>query len=98
MNGTGEAVARVWIVNRIIAKRHIADNCIKIIIREGRFFKALREYCGVGVEFPGNPRGERVKFNACPMTALQSIWHKPEEMPYSHSRLKHLNVLTQAEL
>src|SRR6266566_7760760 len=97
MDGTGQAVARVRIVDGIIAKRHVADNCVKIVIRKLCFFKALREDRGVGVEFLGYPGGERVKFHTCSVTALQSLRHTAEEMPDSHSRLKHLDAVPYAE-
>src|SRR6266849_817080 len=100
MDRAGETAlhSRSRIVNRIIAKRHIADNRVKIVIGKLRIFKAFFKYCGVGVEFPGNPGGDGVKFNPCPMSPLHSLRHKPEKMPYPHSRFKHFNVFPQAKL
>src|SRR6266849_1640384 len=97
MDGAGKAVARGWIVNRIIAKRHVADNGVKIVIRKPCFFKPLAEYRGVGVEYLGNPGGERVMLHTCPMSSLQSLRPTPEEMPYPHRRLKHLDAVPYAE-
>src|SRR6266568_7125241 len=98
MERAGQAVARGWIVNRIIAKGHVADNGVKIVVGKLRFFKTLGEYRGVGVEFLGYPGGERVKFHTCPVSSLQSLRHTPEEMPNPHSRLKHLWAVPYAEL
>src|SRR6266699_3253865 len=97
MDRAGQAVARGWIVNGIIAKRHVADNCVKIVVRKLCFFKTLAEYRGVGVELLGDPGGERVKFHTCPMAALQSLRHTAEEMPDPHRRLKHLDAVPYAE-
>src|SRR6266566_5340008 len=97
MDRAGEAVFYGRIVNGIIAKRHVADNCVKIVIRKLCFFKALTEYRGVGVEFLGYPGGERVKFHTCSVTALQSLRHTSEEMPYAHRRLKYLDAVPYAE-
>src|SRR5712692_10258028 len=98
MDRAGQAVARVRVVNGIIAKWHVANNCVKIIVGTLCFFKTLRKYRGVGVEFPGYPGCESVEFNTCPVAALQSLWHTPEEMPNPHRRLKHLCTVPQAEL
>src|SRR6266568_4603618 len=97
MNGTREAVFHMWIMNRIIAKRHVADNCVKIVVGKLCFFKPLAEYRGVGVEFLCNPCGERVKFHTCSVTALQSLRHTAEEMPYAHRRLKYLDAVPYTE-
>src|SRR6266705_6192424 len=97
MDGASQAVARGWIVNGIIAKRHVADNCVKIVVGKLCFFKPLAEYRGVGVEFLGYPGGERVKFHTCSVTALQSLRHTSEEMPDPHRRLKHLWAVPHAE-
>src|SRR6266699_6238065 len=97
MDGAGQAVARVWIVNRIIAKRHIADNCVKIVVRKRHIFKTLREDRGVRVEFLSNPCSERVKFHACPVSSLHCLRHTSKEMPYAHRRLKYLYAVPYAE-
>src|SRR6266496_3933452 len=85
-------------MDRIITERNVPNNYVKIIVREGYFFKALFKYRCVGVQFFCNPGGDGVKFNACPMSALQSIRHKSEKMPYAHSRLKRFTVFPYAKL
>src|SRR6266699_3239304 len=97
MDGAGKAMFHRWIVNGIIAKGHVANNGVKIVVGKLCFFKALAEYRGVGVEFLGYPGGERVKFHTCSVTALQSLRHTAEEMPDPHSRLKYLDAVPYAE-
>src|SRR6266699_5649976 len=99
MDGTGQTAFHggIGIVNRIVTKWHVADNCVKIVVGKLCFFKTLREYHGVGVEFLGYPGCESVKFNTCPMSSLQSLRHTSEEMPNPHSRLKHLCAVPQSE-
>src|SRR5712692_4063220 len=97
MDRAGQAVARVRVVNGIIAKWHVANNCVKIVIGKLCFFKTLSEYHGVGVEFLGYPGCESVEFNTCPVAAAHRLRHTSEEMPNPHSRLKHLCAVSQAE-
>src|SRR6266705_4023242 len=100
MDRAGQAVfhGRIGIVNRIVSKWHVPDNCVKIVVGKLCFFKTLREYRGVGVEFPGYPGCESVKFNTCSMSSAHRLRHTPEDMPNSHSRLKYLCAVPQAEL
>src|SRR6266700_3615346 len=97
MDGAGQAVARGWIMNGIIAKRHIADNGIKIVVGKLCFFKALRKYRSIRVEFLGNPGRERVKFNTCPVASAHRFRHEPEKMPDPHSWLKYFHSLPYTE-
>src|SRR6266702_3439184 len=98
MDGAGQTVFHCRIVNGIIAKGHVADYRVKIVIRKLRFFKSLRKYRGVGVEFLCYPGGDRVKFNTCPVSTAHRLRHTPEKMSNTHCWLKHFNVFTQSEL
>src|SRR6266699_2698826 len=86
------------VVDRVVTKGHIAHNQIKIAVGEWCGFKTLGKDRAIGVEFLGNPGGEAVQFNACPVPALQTFGHEPEKMADAHSRLKDFKTAAHAEL
>src|SRR5438270_5387352 len=98
MDCPGEGTLHRRVVHRVVAKGHVAHHEVKKVIREVRGFKALGEDRGVRVECPGNPGGEPVQFNACPVSAVQCVWHEAEKMPDTQSRFKHVETACHAEL
>src|SRR5436190_20277457 len=98
MDGAGQTMFHGRVVHAVIAERHVANDGIKIPIGKWCCFKTLRKYGGVRVEFPGNPGGESVKFNACPVSPVQIFRHETQEMPDSHCWLKHFHTLTKSQV
>ena len=82
----------------IIAKWDIAANHVHVVIRQRRFLKALGEYRGVGIELLGNPRRDRIQFNAGSVAALHVLWHQSKEVTEAHCRFKNLRASANTNL
>src|SRR6266704_3846566 len=97
MDSPGEAALHGGVVDRVVAEGHIAYNHIKIAVRNGGCFKALRKDGAVGVKVFGNAGSDGVQFHADPLAAEQWFRHQAEEVADTHGRLQDLDRSSYAE-